>query len=371
MFLSRRLDSDTYYPIGTLCLKVHRNGEMTLSENTVYPIRIPGYELIARKKAEALPFAEELIEQSAVATFLHDRYKTFAFTVNDLEKISADVSREMMERAASAAAGVRLLNEIDREEKKKWSREKNRDKNLHDSMQRSKKNLIDYAFNNQWTHFATFTVNSERCDRYSLAECNKKIGTMLNQYRRYFCEELKYCIIPEKHEDGAFHYHGFVRFPANQEFTDIRVKGKTISTIDYFTEFLGYNSFSKIKNQVRAAKYITKYIEKQSKNGHVRNIREQIPDAKLLLHSRGLRKSIKLFFRKDALPEVIHSPADEETGEVRFSYQTWGACRTEKELEGFCRKLLANYYDDRHEIFGFILGSISRLRKKQYFDIKI
>lgn len=372
MFSSRRVDCDIFYPQGTLCLKVHRNGELTLTENTVYPVRIPGYELLAQKVKKESESAEEGILQGAVKTFLQNRYKNFTFTVNDLDLISLDVSREMMERFAGRIAGTRFMEQSEREERKKWSLEKNRDKNLHDSMQRSKKSLIDYAFNNQWTHFATFTVNSERCDRYSLSACNKKIGTMLNQFRRYCCKEFKYLIVPEKHEDGAFHYHGMVYFPEEVSFTDVRVKRRTVRTIDYFTEYLGYNSFSLIENQIKAAKYITKYIDKQLKKGHIRNIREQIADAKLLLHSRGLRRPIKMYFRKNALPEAIHNPvADPETGEVAFSVQTWGSCRTDQDLSKLCAKVASEYAVDGHEIFGYILGSLSKLRKREYFDIKI
>ena len=130
-------------------------------------------------------------------------------------------------------------------------------------------------------------------------------------------------------------------------------------------------SFSPIENQIKAAKYITKYIDKQLKAGHIRNIREQIPDAKLLLHSRGLRKAIKLFFRKDALPEAIHRTVDAETGEVCFSFRTWGACRTDQDLSKLCKTIATAYDTDGYEIFGYVLGSIELLRKIEYFDIKI
>ena len=372
MFLSRRLDTDIFYPQGTLCLKVHRNGELSVIENTVYPIRIPGYELLIQRIKKAAESGDDKILQGAVETFLKNRYKNFAFTPNDLDCISLDVSREMMERFSNRVTGTRFMEQSEREERKQWTLEKNRDKNLHDSMQRSKKSLIDYAFNNQWTHFATFTVNSEKCDRTSLAACNKKIGMVLNQFRRYICKDFKYLLVPEQHKDGAFHYHGMVYFPEEISFTNVRVKRKTLHTVDYFTEYLGYNSFSLIDNQIKAAKYITKYIDKQMKQGHIRNIREQIANAKLLLHSRGLRRPIKMYFRKDALPEAIHNPvADPETGEVSFSLQIWGACRMKKDLTRLCLDIASLYSVDGHEIFGFILGSISRLRKNNYFDLKI
>ena len=372
VFSSLRIDTDIYYPQGTLCLKVHRNGELALTENTVYPIRIPGYELLKRKKKKADESPDQAILENSIVDFLRDKYKSFSFKVNELEQISLDVSRDMMERFESRVAGYHWMKQLEKDESKKWTLEKNRDKNLHDSMQRSKKSLIDYAFNNQWTHFATFTVDSEKCDRTSLAACNKKIGRMLDHFRRYQCEGFKYLLVPEQHKDGAFHYHGLVYFPELPDFTDVLVKRKVIQTIDYFTQFLGYNSFSLIKNQIRAAKYITKYIDKQMKQGYIRNIREQIADAKLLLHSRGLRRPIKMYFRKDALPEAIHLPAaDPVTGEVSFSIQTWGACRSEKDMVKLCSRIASEYAYDGYEIFGFILGSLSLLRKNDYFDIKI
>lgn len=363
--------SDSYYAVGTLRLKVHRNGELTLSENTVFPIRIPGSELLGNSKKPKKKDADKKVLDSVVLDFLRNKYRSVNFTVNDLAEISVDTTRNMMERLASKIAGVKLWNTIEAETLKRFSLEKNRDKNLHDSLMRSKKNLIDYAFNNQWSHFATFTVNSERCDRYSLAECNKKIGTVLNQFRRYHCPDFKYLIIPEKHEDGAFHYHGFVVLPEDIEFTECYVKRKLQKTLDFFTYALGFNSFSSIKNQVKAAKYITKYIEKQTKEGHMRNIREQIADAKLLMHSRGLRKPSVFFFRKEALPEAIHRPVDPETGEVRPSFQKWGNCRTQKDIEQLCDSIVSDYAIDGYEIFGVILGNLSLLRQKGYFDIKI
>ena len=176
--LTRCIDTDIFYPSGTLCLKVHRNGELSLSENTVYPLRIPGYELLKTKLKILADDVEDRILEGFSGLFLRDKYKNFKFATNDLEKISLESSRDMLERYFMRVQGSHFMSAVEREEQKKWSLEKNRDKNLHDSLLRSKKSLIDYAFNNQWTHFATFTVNSELCDRNSLAACNKKIGTM-------------------------------------------------------------------------------------------------------------------------------------------------------------------------------------------------
>ena len=417
-YISRRMESDIFYPVGTLTLKVHRNGELSVTENTVYPIRIPGYQTIKReKKASTAQWTEEeqvewrlgkyrewldeqigrnderyddmvetaceritkLVKANArkaasalqpemselekcTNDHIYNLYRSFGQPDSKMFKIAAGTTREYLEAADRRVAGDRLIAEIQKEELKEWSKERNRDKNLHDSMQRSKKNLIEYAINNTWTHFATFTVDSKRCDRTSLAECNKKIGRVFDKFRRYHCSEFKYLLIPEKHADGAFHYHGFVVLPKDFAFSKLMVARKIKRTVDFFTMHLGFNDFSPIQNQIKAAKYITKYIEKQEKQGHTRNIRDQIPDAKLLLHTQKLRKSTKIFFRTEPRPEAVHAPADPETGEVRFVHRIWGACRCKADMEKLLKTVTTEYAYDGHEVFGFILGSLSKMR---------
>ena len=147
------------------------------------------------------------------------------------------------------------------------------------------------------------------------------------------------------------------------------MKGKMLHTIEHFTKNFGYNTFSKIKSQIRAAKYITKYISKQTQKGYVRNIREQIPDAKLLLHSRGLRKAVKLYIRKDPRPECVHRGYDPDTGECKNTFQLWGACRSDREMMKLEDIVLENYKIDGNDIYKNCLVHIESLRKRGYFDI--
>lgn len=83
------------------------------------------------------------------------------------------------------------------------------------SLSRTKKNIRELAFCNDFKYFATITVSSERCDRYSLDDCQN----LLKKKFRY-CQDLarrdglkfKYLFITEKHKDGAFHFHRSCQF---------------------------------------------------------------------------------------------------------------------------------------------------------------
>lgn len=78
------------------------------------------------------------------------------------------------------------------------------------SLSRTKRNIRELALCNDFKFFATLTVSSARCDRYSLDDCQ----SLLKKKFRY-CQDLarkiglkfKYLFITEKHKDGAFHFH--------------------------------------------------------------------------------------------------------------------------------------------------------------------
>lgn len=371
MTFSMRRMSDIFYPVGTICMTVHRNGELKLSENTLFPIRIAGYEDINKTRKFDADSYRATTWKVAYSMAVEKEMKADDAGQKKMYRVSQESFREYYRKAVSYWEGSKLLRRIEREERMNIRPQWAKDKNLADSLARSRKNLIEYCFNNQWTHFVTFTVNADKCDRYSLAQCNKKIGRVMNKYKERVHDDIRYIIVPEEHKDGAFHYHGLVYLPEGVEFTQVTVKGRKLDTIAHFTKNLGYNTFSKIKNQLRAAKYITKYISKQTKKGYVRNIREQIPDAKLLLHTRGLRKAMKLYVRTEPLPECVHKNVDPETGECKNTFQLWGACRTAIEIAKFKNIVIEHYVIDGETIFALCQMYLDRLRAQAYFDIAI
>lgn len=66
----------------------------------------------------------------------------------------------------------------------------------------------DLALCNDFRWFVTLTLDPARIDRYDVKTITKRLNTWLdNQVRR--CG-LRYVLVPERHKDGAIHFHGFV-----------------------------------------------------------------------------------------------------------------------------------------------------------------
>lgn len=74
------------------------------------------------------------------------------------------------------------------------------------SLSRTRRNIRELALCNDFEYFCTLTVNSAKCDRYSLDEVQDNLRKCLRNIRNN-SNCFKYLIITEKHLDGAFHFH--------------------------------------------------------------------------------------------------------------------------------------------------------------------
>lgn len=147
-------------------------------------------------------------------------------------------------------------------------------------MSRTKRNIRELSLCNDFSHFATLTINSELADRYSLDICQDKLKKTLKKIKRNN-KDFRYLFITEKHKDGAFHFHGFIG-GLSQDLFLINKNGYL--SIPIFDETLGFNSFSPIKDYTKVCNYITKYITKDC----IKNSHNQI-----YISSRGLKKASK------------------------------------------------------------------------------
>ena len=77
------------------------------------------------------------------------------------------------------------------------------------SLSRTRRNIRELALCNDFDYFCTLTVNSSKCDRYSLGEVQDNLRKCLRNIRN-ISNDFKYLIITEKHKDGAFHFHGLM-----------------------------------------------------------------------------------------------------------------------------------------------------------------
>lgn len=146
------------------------------------------------------------------------------------------------------------------------------------SLSRTKRNIRELALCNDFEYFATFTVNSEKCDRYVLNDVQYKLKKVLHKIKRNN-KNFAFLIITEKHKDGAFHFHGLIK-----GISDLYINDNGYLSSKIFDNELGFNSFSKIKDYTKCCNYITKYITKDC----IKNSHNQI-----YISSRGLKKATR------------------------------------------------------------------------------
>lgn len=75
------------------------------------------------------------------------------------------------------------------------------------SMRRARSNLRRLALANDFDYFVTLTLDPAKIDRYDPKAIMYTMNRWLdNMVRRH---GLRYVLVPERHKDGALHFHGF------------------------------------------------------------------------------------------------------------------------------------------------------------------
>lgn len=75
------------------------------------------------------------------------------------------------------------------------------------SMRRARANLRRLALANDFDYFVTLTLDPAKINRYDAAAIMHAVNAWLsNMVQR---RGLRYVLVPERHKDGAFHFHGF------------------------------------------------------------------------------------------------------------------------------------------------------------------
>lgn len=75
------------------------------------------------------------------------------------------------------------------------------------SMRRARAKVRRLALSNDFRYFVTLTLDQTRIDRYDPEAVVRKLSQWCNnQVKRH---GLRYVLVPERHKDGAIHFHGF------------------------------------------------------------------------------------------------------------------------------------------------------------------
>lgn len=163
------------------------------------------------------------------------------------------------------------------------SKEKERhyEEKLAASLSRSRRVVLEKALCNEWDYFATFTISAAKADRTDLPTWWTSFSQWLRDERRKGYD-IRFLIVPERHEDGSWHAHGLLAgVPEDQliTFREMDRRGyrspegrrlpQKLRRSGYYNwpgyqKKFGFCSLGKIKNPIACGFYITKYITKDA-----------------------------------------------------------------------------------------------------------
>lgn len=180
------------------------------------------------------------------------------------------------------------------------------------SISRTKRRLKEICLCNSFTHFITFTVNSENCDRFSLDEVQDKLKAK-NKYIKSKYKDYKYVFVTEKHENGAFHFHGLIKGLSIGN--GLVLKDNGYLTIPLWSDFVGFDSVQEITKGQNDYNKLCSYIQKYISKDMVKKYKGQ-----LYFCSKGLKRADR-YIIKD-LPSNFEWDFDNDFVSIKnFNYK--------------------------------------------------
>lgn len=129
------------------------------------------------------------------------------------------------------------------------------------SMRRARAKLRRLALSNDFQYFVTLTLDGSKIDRYDGKAIVKALGQWCdNMVRR---NGLRYILVPERHKDGAFHFHGFFAGDGLKVVdSGHKLAGRTVYNLPQWR--YGFSTAQELYGEYSAAvAYCCKYIGKQ------------------------------------------------------------------------------------------------------------
>lgn len=189
------------------------------------------------------------------------------------------------------------------------------DRKLDESISRAKQKIIEYALCNDFDYFVTLTIDGKKHDRADLNTTYKKFSQWLRNNYTKRGYKIDYVIIPERHEDGNWHFHGLMRGIPKVDLKQFVVgdtMGKYIADKVYngdviynwvaYANKFGYCCIEPIRSRVGSAYYITKYVTKGM--GADRTVTDI--NAKMYYNSRGLQTATEI--KRGTLNHELSAP---------------------------------------------------------------
>ena len=179
------------------------------------------------------------------------------------------------------------------------------DNKLDSNFSRARSLVLQYALCNPWDYFFTGTLDKEKWNRNDLDSFMSDFSQKIRDWRKDYGSLIQVLLVPEHHDDGAWHVHGLIRgVPSWHLFRfywiPLRELGLTAPFPQklcqndewrYWDDFLdryGFCSLAPIRDPVATAYYISKYVSKDLSR------RSGDLGKHLYFHSRPLKKAEKM-----------------------------------------------------------------------------
>lgn len=150
-----------------------------------------------------------------------------------------------------------------KENKEKKEQQKlDNDFSTDSSIRRTRRTLHDFVKCNDFELFVTFTFDPKKVNRYDMSLVYLKMqGWLKRQHDKN--PDFKYIIVPEKHIDGAIHFHALMSdYPFSLKKTNVIQNSRRVYNVSSFRFGFTNAQFLDADDKEKTANYIAKYITK-------------------------------------------------------------------------------------------------------------
>ena len=214
---------------------------------------------------------------------------------------------------------------------------------LENNIQRARSAIEELGLCNNWDWFVTLTISPEKHDRYDLAGYKKKLNYFKKDLKKRLGIEFNYLLVPEMHEDGAWHMHGLIGgLPQERlrpfglfdeklphRIRDKLIKGDQVYDWPDYRQRFGFCDFERVREPERASRYITKYVTKDLS----RTVTEL--GGHLYYASKGLK-------RKEVIKKGAYVGDIEPAFTGKYSSSTWLRNPSTDEISQIAKDLIVN-----------------------------
>ncbi len=166
------------------------------------------------------------------------------------------------------------------------------DNKLSSALSRARSSIREYSLCNRWQYFFTFTIDGKRWARYGEAALRIFLHNLLEWFhslRKSKYPHLRYLLVPEQHEDGAWHFHGLISgikgFPFPPGAPRKLIEKGYLNWPD-FQQRYGWCSLGSLKDPIAVSHYVSLYITESTVE------LASLKGLHTYYHSRGLLRSL-------------------------------------------------------------------------------